>query len=116
VDHTFLGFPFLTDVSVYSMLMNVVWNSGRELFLADASLFVDDAEAFDHYEREEQEISSSQLSTPHEEAKESSSMDGAGMTEDDEKLLAEDDDELDLDDDELDELEASVSKTSLHDI
>jgi hypothetical protein len=38
------------------------------------------------------------------------------MTEDDEKLLAEDDDELDLDDDELDELEASVSKTSLHDI
>jgi hypothetical protein len=49
-------------------------------------------------------------------AKESSSMDGTGMTEDDEKLLAEDDDELDLDDDELDELEASVSKTSLHDI
>ncbi len=49
-------------------------------------------------------------------AKESSSMDGAGMTEDDEKLLAEDDDELDLDDDELDELEASVSKSSLHDI
>ncbi len=67
VDHTFLGFPFLTDVSLYSMLMNVVWNSGRELFLADASLFVDDAEAFDHYEREEQEISSSQPSTPHEE-------------------------------------------------
>lgn len=28
--------------------------SGRELFLADASLFVDDAEAFDFYEREEE--------------------------------------------------------------
>jgi len=29
-------------------------NSGRELFLADASLFVDDAEAFDSYTREEE--------------------------------------------------------------
>lgn len=29
-------------------------NSGRELFLADASLFVDDAEAFDSYIREEE--------------------------------------------------------------
>ncbi len=48
-------------------------------------------------------------------AKESGIKDGVGMTEDDEKLLAEDDDELDLDDEELDELEASVSKTSLHD-
>lgn len=47
-------------------------------------------------------------------AKESGIKDGVGMTEDDEKLLAEDDDELDLDDEELDELEASVSKTSLH--
>ncbi|KAH8950794.1 hypothetical protein BDL97_10G103200 [Sphagnum fallax] len=89
--------------------------SGRELFLADASLFVDDAEAFDHYEREGEEIPSSQLSRPPEEAKESGIKDGVGMTEDDEKLLAEDDDELDLDDEELDELEASVSKTSLHD-
>ncbi len=48
-------------------------------------------------------------------AKESGIKDGVGMTEDDEKLLAEDDDELDLDDEELDELEAGVSKTSLHD-
>ena len=28
--------------------------SGRELFLADASLFVDDAEAYEKYQREEQ--------------------------------------------------------------
>lgn len=28
--------------------------SGRELFLSDASLFVDDAEAYDIYEREEE--------------------------------------------------------------
>jgi hypothetical protein len=27
--------------------------SGRELFLADASLFVDDAEAYEKYQREE---------------------------------------------------------------
>ncbi len=52
---------------LYLFLKNVVWNSGRELFLADASLFVDDAEAFDHYEREEEEIPSSQLSRPPEE-------------------------------------------------
>lgn len=51
---------------LYLLLKNV-WNSGRELFLADASLFVDDAEAFDHYEREEEEIPSSQLSSPPEE-------------------------------------------------
>ncbi len=50
-------------------MKNVVWNSGRELFLADASLFVDDAEAFDHYEREEEEIPSSQLSRPLEEVR-----------------------------------------------
>jgi hypothetical protein len=52
---------------LYLLLKNVVWNSGRELFLADASLFVDDAEAFDHYEREGEEIPSSQLSRPPEE-------------------------------------------------
>ena len=28
--------------------------SGRELFLSDASLFVDDAEAYDQYQREEE--------------------------------------------------------------
>lgn len=29
--------------------------SGRELFLLDASLFVDDAEAYDKYQRQEQD-------------------------------------------------------------
>lgn len=28
--------------------------SGRELFLSDASVFVDDAEAYEEYQREEQ--------------------------------------------------------------
>jgi heme/copper-type cytochrome/quinol oxidase subunit 3 len=28
--------------------------SGRELFLSDASLFVDDAEAYDNYDRQEE--------------------------------------------------------------
>lgn len=41
-----------------------VKNSGRELFLADASLFVDDAEAFDSYTREEEpEIGEASSST-----------------------------------------------------
>lgn len=30
------------------------FSSGRELFLSDASLFVDDAEAHDKYQREEE--------------------------------------------------------------
>lgn len=28
--------------------------SGRELFLSDASLFIDDAEAYDNYDRQEE--------------------------------------------------------------
>lgn len=36
--------------------------SGRELFAADASLFVDDAEAFDKYQREDEEQESSRPS------------------------------------------------------
>lgn len=30
--------------------------SGRELFLSDASLFVDDAEAYEKYQREEEPV------------------------------------------------------------
>ena len=34
--------------------MVVLVSSGRELFMADASVFVDDAEAYEVYEREEE--------------------------------------------------------------
>ncbi|KAG0587314.1 hypothetical protein KC19_2G155200 [Ceratodon purpureus] len=67
--------------------------SGRELFVCDASLFVDDAEAYDIcIIREEEQIE-----------EKANISDG--------KLFADDDDELDLD--ELDELESSIHKTSL---
>ena len=37
-------------------LIHCVWSlSGRELFLSNASLFVDDAEAFEEYQREKEE-------------------------------------------------------------
>ncbi|KNA10492.1 hypothetical protein SOVF_143560 [Spinacia oleracea] len=89
--------------------------SGRELFMANASLFVDDIGAWEEYERDESENkeangkadngSSAQNDVP-------SSSSGAANNDDDE------DDELDdldddLDEDELEELEASLSKTSI---
>lgn len=87
--------------------------SGRELFLADASLFVDDAEAYDSYVRadEPDEVEASG-STQQAEEKQSISQ-RAGISEQDEKLFADDDDELDLE--ELEELESSIHKTSLDD-
>ncbi|XP_050224464.1 zinc finger CCCH domain-containing protein 11 [Mercurialis annua] len=89
--------------------------SGRELFLSDASIFVDDAEAYEEYQREEQS------DAPQEKANVSSSVGGPstsatsdgnaadphGNGDDDE----DEDDELDLD--ELNELEASLAKTSI---
>ncbi|XP_068644133.1 zinc finger CCCH domain-containing protein 11-like isoform X2 [Aristolochia californica] len=79
--------------------------SGRELFLLDASLFVDDAEAYEKYQREEAEISESKV-------KEESHPEGPSTsTAMEEEVLADDDDELDMD--ELNELEASLSKTSI---
>lgn len=86
--------------------------SGRELFLADASLFVDDAEAFDSYTREEEpEIGEASSST--QQAQEKPSWERAGISKQDEELFADDDDELDLD--ELDELESRIHKSSLDD-
>lgn len=38
----------------YSHKFASSFSSGRELFLSDASLFVDDAEAYDKYQREEE--------------------------------------------------------------
>jgi len=36
------------------MVIRVLVSSGRELFMVDASVFVDDAEAYEVYEREEE--------------------------------------------------------------
>ncbi|KAI3734810.1 hypothetical protein L6452_14289 [Arctium lappa] len=86
--------------------------SGRELFLADASLFVDDAEAYEKYHREEEPDNSTQK------AQENSSTSGpststsvVAVSEEGNSEMDDDDDDLDLD--ELNELEASLSKTSL---
>ncbi|XP_023747121.1 zinc finger CCCH domain-containing protein 11 [Lactuca sativa] len=75
--------------------------SGRELFLSDASVFVDDAEAYEKYHREE-EPDKGQNGTST--AGPSTSTSVADIEE-------EDDDDLDMD--ELNELEASLSKASI---
>ncbi|XP_020538166.1 zinc finger CCCH domain-containing protein 11 isoform X2 [Jatropha curcas] len=85
--------------------------SGRELFLSDASVFVDDAEAYEEYQREEQS------NVPEEKGNANSSADGpstsaksVGNVEDPDD---DDDDDDELDMDELNELEASLAKTSI---
>ncbi|KAK1415635.1 hypothetical protein QVD17_31419 [Tagetes erecta] len=87
--------------------------SGRELFLSDASVFVDDAEAYEKYNREDEEHDN-----PTHKAQENSSTDGpststsiAAVPEDGNSEIDDDDDDLDMD--ELNELEASLSKTSI---
>ncbi|XP_072975965.1 zinc finger CCCH domain-containing protein 11 [Typha angustifolia] len=83
--------------------------SGRELFLSDASLFVDDAEAYDKYERDE--------GVPEEKTKDKTSNEGPSSStsfdKDAEEVLADEDDDDELDIDELNELEASLSRTSI---
>nr|XP_043612858.1 zinc finger CCCH domain-containing protein 11-like [Erigeron canadensis] len=87
--------------------------SGRELFLSDASLFVDDAEAYEKYNREEEPDDTAQK------APESSSNGGPSTStsvptvseEGNSEIDDDDDDDLDLD--ELNELEASLAKTSI---
>lgn len=87
--------------------------SGRELFLSDSSLFVDDAEAYEKYQREEEPVVAEQK------VKENSAAAGPSASTsavaDSEEALPdedeEDDDELDMD--ELNELEASLSRTSI---
>ncbi|EPS72128.1 hypothetical protein M569_02629, partial [Genlisea aurea] len=78
---------------------------GRELFLSNASLFVDDAEAYDTYEREELDDAPSSSMTH----------DANGNPPDNGSVPEEvdDDDDDDLDMDELNELEASLSRTAL---
>ncbi|ONK62404.1 uncharacterized protein A4U43_C07F3520 [Asparagus officinalis] len=84
--------------------------SGRELFMSDATLFVDDddAEAYERYKRE---------AAPEEQAKNEAGTGGPStsshMDKDFEEVLAEEEDDDELDIDELNELEASLSKTSI---
>ncbi|XP_021638244.2 zinc finger CCCH domain-containing protein 11 [Hevea brasiliensis] len=80
--------------------------SGRELFLSDSSIFVDDAEAYDEYRREEQP------DVPEEKANVNSSADGPSTSATSVANI-EDDDDDELDMDELNELEASLAKTSI---
>ncbi|KAJ0987699.1 hypothetical protein J5N97_006055 [Dioscorea zingiberensis] len=85
--------------------------SGRELFLSNSSLFVDDAEAYDNYEREESNATEEKKNNKDGQEGPSSSNHAGGGTEED--LPDEDDDEDELDIDELNELEASLSRTSI---
>lgn len=81
--------------------------SGRELFLSDSSLFVDDAEAYEKYQREpESDVAEQKVNDNSAGDGPNSSAKACGDAEDDN-----DDDELDMD--ELNELEASLSNTSL---
>ncbi|XP_039145384.1 zinc finger CCCH domain-containing protein 11 [Dioscorea cayenensis subsp. rotundata] len=89
--------------------------SGRELFMSNASLFVDDAEAYDNYEREESDATEETEKNKDDQEEPSSSNHAGGVAEED---IPDDDDDDDDDDDELDidelnELEASLSRTSI---
>ncbi|KAF5467180.1 hypothetical protein F2P56_017034 [Juglans regia] len=83
--------------------------SGRELFLSDASLFVDDAEAYEKYQREEELEAAEQKVKDNSAAGQPST--SANAVADPEEDPIDDDDELDMD--ELNELEASLSRTSI---
>ncbi|KAL9270409.1 Zinc finger CCCH domain-containing protein [Drosera capensis] len=87
--------------------------SGRELFMSDASLFVDDDEACEEYEREEAEVP--ELTTNGRPAEGSSSTVGVDNHNggDDNVHEDEEDDDDELDIDELEELEASLARSSI---
>lgn len=50
------GYSFTCACSIIKILLKFafLFPSGRELFNLDSSLFVDDAEAYDKYQREEE--------------------------------------------------------------
>ncbi|CAI9762054.1 unnamed protein product [Fraxinus pennsylvanica] len=88
--------------------------SGRELFLSDASLFVDDAEAYDKYQREEEPDTQQKVDKDYSTERPNSSTstrDAEEIPDNDDNTEEEDDDDLDID--ELNELEASLSRTTL---
>lgn len=93
--------------------------SGRELFLSNASLFVDDIEACEEYERDESENKQRQANDKSDGGNHSSSSKGdlnapssSGLADGDADDVPDDIDD-DLDEDELEELEASLSRTSI---
>ncbi|XP_037407239.1 zinc finger CCCH domain-containing protein 11 isoform X1 [Triticum dicoccoides] len=86
--------------------------SGRELFMADASVFIDDAEAYEVYERrEEPQANQEQGKKSQDEGPSSSTSNGKEADEEPDDEDLDDDDDLDLD--ELNELEASLSRTNI---
>ncbi|XP_059457874.1 zinc finger CCCH domain-containing protein 11-like isoform X1 [Corylus avellana] len=87
--------------------------SGRELFLSDASLFVDDAEAYEKYQREEELEAAEQKVKDDSAAGEPSSSTNTVADPEDSLVVDDDDDDDELDMDELNELEASLSRTSI---
>ncbi|XP_004302836.1 PREDICTED: zinc finger CCCH domain-containing protein 21-like [Fragaria vesca subsp. vesca] len=85
--------------------------SGRELFLSDASLFVDDAEAYEKYQRhQESEVAEkvSNIADGGEPKSSATADDDAKVTNIDDDV---DDDDLDIN--ELNELEARLSKATI---
>lgn len=82
--------------------------SGRELFLSDSSWFVDDAEAYEKYQREEESHVTVQKANGNS-ARDGPSTSAKAGQED--EVVPDDDDELDMD--ELNELEARLAKTSI---
>nr|GLL34598.1 zinc finger CCCH domain-containing protein 11 [Ipomoea trifida]GMD31806.1 zinc finger CCCH domain-containing protein 11 [Ipomoea batatas]GMD34940.1 zinc finger CCCH domain-containing protein 11 [Ipomoea batatas]GME17086.1 zinc finger CCCH domain-containing protein 11 [Ipomoea batatas] len=90
--------------------------SGRELFMSDSSWFVDDIGAYDKYEREEESNDTEQKvdkDSSKGEPSTSTSAPGTSDSKDVSDVDVDDDDDDDLDVDELNELEASLSKTTL---
>ncbi|KAK4750223.1 hypothetical protein SAY87_027672 [Trapa incisa] len=84
--------------------------SGRELFLSDASLFVDDVEAYEKYQREEEPEADPKSAKADSGQGEASSSRGGSVADPD---IPDDDDDDELDMDELNELEASLARTSI---
>ncbi|KAK3023912.1 hypothetical protein RJ639_043455 [Escallonia herrerae] len=89
--------------------------SGRELFLSDASLFVDDidADASENYLREEETDATEQKVEENSSAAGPSTSTSAAADSQNDEVVDDDDDDDELDMDELDELEASLSRTSI---
>lgn len=80
--------------------------SGRELFLQDASLFVDDVDSYEKYQREDTDFTENKIRSRSDEGPSSSA-----IAEDEAEDVFGDDDDLDID--ELNELEASLAGTSI---
>ncbi|XP_057535020.1 zinc finger CCCH domain-containing protein 11 [Amaranthus tricolor] len=94
--------------------------SGRELFMSNASLFVDDVGAWEQYERDESENNEPEVNGQSGKGDHGSSVHGhpdaassSGAAANGDADDVPDDIDDDLDDDELEELEASLSRTSI---